>query len=136
MRVRTPLFEEAAALLNYDRRQRKPSLLAFSGALMCAVAVALGAYASHGVADAHAQSNLQTAALYAFGHGVALAALAAGTSRTLGRLALYVLLIGTLLFSGSLALGAIAQVSTRLAPVGGIGLILGWVLWGLDAIRR
>ncbi|MET0814923.1 MAG: DUF423 domain-containing protein [Pseudoxanthomonas sp.] len=103
---------------------------------MCAVAVALGAYASHGVADAHAQSNLQTAALYAFGHGVALAALAAGTSRTLGRLALYVLLIGTLLFSGSLALGAIVQVSTKLAPVGGIGLILGWVLWGLDAIRR
>ena len=123
-------------MLHYDRRQRKPSLLAFSGALFAALAVALGAYAAHGVADAHAQSNLQTAALYAFGHGIALAALAAGTSRSLGRAGLYLLLIGTLLFSGSLALSALTQISARLAPVGGIGLMLGWLLWALDAARR
>lgn len=123
-------------MLNYDRRQRKPSLLAFSGALLAASAVGLGAYAAHGVADAHAQSNLQTAALYAFGHGIALAALAAGTTRTLGRVALYVLLLGSLLFCGSLVLNATAGVSSRLAPVGGISMMLGWVLWALDALRR
>lgn len=123
-------------MLHYDRRQRKPSLLAFAGALFAAFGVALGAYAAHGVADAHAQSNLQTASLYAFGHGIALAALAAGTSRSLGRAGLYLLLMGTLLFSGSLALAALAQISTRLAPVGGIGLMLGWLLWALDALRR
>ncbi len=123
-------------MLHYDRRQRKPSLLAFAGALSAALSIALGAYAAHGVADAHAQSNLQTAALYAFGHGIALAALAAGTARTLGRTGLYLLLIGTLLFSGSLVLGALAQVSTRLAPVGGIALMLGWVVWAFDAVRR
>ena len=131
-----PLPHEAAVLLNYDRRQRKPSLIAFSGALLAAIAVALGAYASHGVADALAQANLLTASLYAFGHGIALAALAAGTTRTLGRLALYVLLVGTLLFSGSLALNALAQMTSKLAPIGGISLMLGWVLWALDALRR
>lgn len=122
--------------MNYDRRQRKPSFLAFSGGLLAAVAVALGAYASHGVADAQAQANLQTASLYAFGHGIALAALAAGTTRTLGRVALYLLLLGTLLFAGSLALSAMAGLSGKLAPFGGISLILGWVLWALDALRR
>ena len=123
-------------MLNYDRRQRKPSLLAFCGALLAASAVGLGAYAAHGVTDAHAQSNLQTASLYAFGHGIALAALAAGTTRALGRVALYVLLLGSLLFCGSLVLNAIAGVSSRLAPVGGISMMLGWVLWALDALRR
>ena len=131
-----PLPDEAAVLLNYDRRQRKPSLIAFSGAVLAAIAVGLGAYASHGVADANAQANLQTASLYAFGHGIALAALAAGTTRTLGRFALYLLLVGTLLFSGSLALNALAQLGSKLAPIGGISLMLGWVLWALDALRR
>lgn len=123
-------------MFNYDRRQRKPSLLAFSGAVLAALSVALGAYAAHGMADAQVQSKLQTATLYAFGHGVALAALAAGTTRSLGRAGLYLLLLGTLLFSGSLALAALVQVSGKLAPVGGISLILGWLVWALDAIRR
>ncbi len=123
-------------MISYDRRQRKPSLLAFSGALLAATAVALGAYSAHGAADAHAQSSLQTAALYAFGHGIALAALAAGTTRSLGRAGLSLLLLGTLLFSGSLVLAVLAQTSTRFAPVGGFCLILGWLLWALDAMRR
>lgn len=123
-------------LLNYDRRQRKPSLLAFAGALLAAFAVALSAYAAHGMADAHAQSSLQTAAIYAFGHGVALAALAAGTTRSLGRAGLFLLLLGTLLFSGSLALNVLAQAGSKLAPAGGISLLLGWAIWALDATRR
>ncbi len=123
-------------LLNYDRRQRKPSLLAFAGALLAALAVGLGAYAAHGVADAGAQSNLQMASLYGFGHGVALAALAAGTARSLGRAGLYLILLGVLLFSGSLALNATAGTGTRLAPAGGIAMMLGWLVWALDAIRR
>ncbi len=134
--ARTPPLDEVAVLLNYDRRQRKPSVLAFAGALLAASAVVLGAYASHGAADAQAQSNLQTAALYAFGHGIALAALAASTARSLGRAGLFLLLLGTLLFSGSLALNALAQFSSKLAPIGGGLLIVGWALWALDAVRR
>ena len=67
---------------------------------------------------------------------LALAALAAGTTRSLGKAGLYLLLLGTLLFSGSLALAAMGQLSTRLAPVGGISLMLGWLLWAGDALRR
>lgn len=122
--------------MNYDRRQRKPSFLALCGGVFAAVAVGLSAYASHGVGDATAQSHLQTAALFAFGHGVALAALAAGTTRRMGKAGLSLLLLGTLLFAGSLALGALGGASTRLAPAGGIALMAGWLLWAVDAVRR
>jgi uncharacterized membrane protein YgdD (TMEM256/DUF423 family) len=123
-------------VLNYDRRQRKPSFLALCGGLLAAASVALSAYAAHGMSDAHAQSNLQTAALYAFGHGIALAALTAGTVRTMGRIALALLLVGTLVFAGSLALNALAGFSTQAAPAGGVMLILGWAIWAFDAVRR
>ncbi|MBN6149420.1 DUF423 domain-containing protein [Xanthomonas sp. AmX2] len=123
-------------MLNFDRRSRKPSWLACAGGMLAAVAIGLSAYASHGVAEPLAQSHLQTAALYAFGHGLALAALGRSSERALGRTGLALLLLGTLLFAGSLAGNALAQWPTRLAPVGGVTLMLGWVLWALDALRR
>ncbi|WP_313458250.1 DUF423 domain-containing protein [Stenotrophomonas sp.] len=123
-------------MLNLERRARKPSLLACLGGLLAATAVGLSAYASHGISDALAQSHVSTAALYAFGHGVALAVLGASQQNRVGRLALYVLLLGTLLFSGSLVGGALWQLPTSLAPVGGSALILGWVVYGLNALRR
>lgn len=123
-------------MLNLERRARKPSLLACFGGLLAATAVGLSAYASHGIADPLAQSHVTTAALYAFGHGVALAVLGPTQQNSLGKLALYVLLIGTLLFSGSLVAGALWKLSTQLAPVGGTALILGWLAYGLNALRR
>lgn len=119
-----------------DRRSRKPSLLACIGALLAATAIGLAAYAAHGVADPQVQSRLQSAALYAFGHGVALAVLGALAERTLAKLALCVLLVGTLLFSGSLVGGALWHWSTRLAPAGGIAMMAGWVLFAVNAMRR
>jgi len=47
-----------------------------------------------------------------------------------------VLLLGTLLFSGSLVAGALWQLRTGLAPVGGTALMLGWVVYALNALRR
>jgi uncharacterized membrane protein YgdD (TMEM256/DUF423 family) len=123
-------------MLNLERRTRKPSLLAGLGGLLAATAVGLSAYASHGIADPLAQSHVNTAALYAFGHGVALAVLGPTQQNTLGRLALYVLLIGTLLFSGSLVAGALWKLSTQLAPIGGTALMVGWLAYGLNALRR
>ena len=122
--------------MNYDRRQRKPSFLALGGGLLAALAVGLSAYASHGIAEAQAQSHVQTAASYAFGHGLALAALAPSTTRRMGKAALGLLLLGTRLFAGSVVGGALFGLPTRLAPAGGIALMLGWVVWGVDAIRR
>ena len=123
-------------MLNLERRARKPSLLACFGGLLAATAVGQSAYASHGITDPLAQSHVTTAALYAFGHGVALAVLGPTQQNSLGKLALYVLLIGTLLFSGSLVAGALWKLSTQLAPVGGTALMLGWLAYGLNALRR
>lgn len=119
-----------------ERRKNKPSFLAFCGGLLAAVAVGLSAYASHGVTEPLAQSHLNTAALYAFGHGVALAALGAKTQHPLGRIALCVLLLGTLLFSGSLAGNVLMKWPTSLAPFGGMTLMGGWVLLAFSALKR
>ncbi|MCD9087514.1 DUF423 domain-containing protein [Stenotrophomonas sp. SY1] len=119
-----------------ERRGRKPSFLAFCGGLLAAVAIGLSAYASHGVAEPLAQSHLNTAALYAFGHGAVLVALGASSISMFGRVALYVLLVGTLLFSGSLIGNVLMKWPTTLAPAGGITLMVGWVLLALSAVRR
>ncbi len=109
--------------------------LAANGALCAAAAVALSAYASHAV-EGIAQSRLQTAALFAFGHGVALAVLAPTTTRVLGRLALMALYLGVLLFSGSLVFNVLAQWPVTLAPFGGMLLIAGWIAYAIDLLRR
>ncbi len=111
------------------------SWLAANGALCAACAVALSAYAAHAVQGAD-QVRLHTAAFFAFGHGAALAALAPAASRGLARSALALLFLGVLLFSGSLTFKAIAQWPTTLAPMGGMLLIVGWVLYAVDAMRR
>lgn len=118
-----------------DRRQRRPSLLGFAGGVLAAAAIALSAWAAHSP-ELAAKGSLQTASLYAFGHGVALAALAGNAHRLLPRVALYVLLVGTLLFCGSLAAGALAGASTRAAPAGGVAMIAGWLLFAFNALRR
>lgn len=110
-------------------------LLAAAGAVLAALAVALSAYAAH-VADPAGQSRLQTAAMYAFGHGVALAALAPWARRRLGRWALGALLLGTAVFAGGLACAYFLGSSTRLLPYGGSLMILAWLVYAIDALRR
>jgi len=110
------------------------SLIAL-GALLAACGVALSAYAAHGVEDV-ARANLQTAALFALLHGIALAALPRSVSRRIGLLALATLALGTLLFSGSLFAHHALGWPTRLAPTGGTLLIAGWLLYAIDALRR
>lgn len=109
--------------------------LPFSGAMLAAAAVALSAYASHG-ADVAARDQLALAAAFAFGHGLALAALGARVSRRLGMVALSALLLGTLLFAGSLVAAQLLGMTTRLAPFGGMLLIAGWLLHAVDALRK
>lgn len=109
--------------------------LAASGAVIAAAAIALAAYASHAVHGVD-QSRLQTAAVFAFGNGLALAALAPSTTRTLGQLALFALLLGLVLFSGSLTASVLARWPTTLAPMGGLLMIGGWLALAVDFIRR
>jgi uncharacterized membrane protein YgdD (TMEM256/DUF423 family) len=115
---------------------RTGAWLAAAGAVLAALAVGLSAYAAHGVADAHARGNLQLASLYAFGHGIALAALAPAAARRVPLLALAGLLAGTLLFAGSLAFAALLGWPTRLAPLGGTVLMASWLLYAVGVARR
>ncbi len=103
--------------------------------MLVAGSVALAAYAAH-VVEPGAQVRLQSAAWFAFGHGIALAALAPHASRRLGVLALASLLLGTLMFSGSLVGAHLFALPTALAPYGGGLMILSWLLWAADSVRR
>lgn len=108
--------------------------LAAAGALACGVAVALAAYASHGL-DGQAAHRAGLAALFAFGHGLALLLLAPTAGRW--RLAaLGVLGLGLLLFAGSLLGAALWSMPTTFAPAGGLLLMLGWLMIAGDALRR
>ena len=126
-----------------DPRQAAPSrrglslfgrLVAAAGALCAGACVGLAAYASHG-AEGQAASWLQTAALFGFGHGVALALLAPAAVRALRLAAAGLLLLGMLLFSGSLVAAALLGWPTALAPFGGTLMMLGWLLLAADLAR-
>ncbi len=105
------------------------------GALLAGLAVALSAYASHAV-DGSARANLLTAAAFAFGHGVALIALAGTAARRIGAIATALLLAGVLMFSGALVAKSLFGASSAIAPYGGSLLMLGWLLHAIDAWRR
>lgn len=105
------------------------------GAVLAAAAVALAAYASHATRTPDTRMHLQTAAAFAFGHGAALCVLGNEAPRLLLRIALRALLLGTLLFAGSLAGAEFFGWPTRLAPAGGMLLIGGWLLVAIDRLR-
>ena len=111
-------------------------LSGFFGALFAAAAVALSAYASHAAIEPAARERLLMAAVFAFGHGIALAALARNGAHWLGGVALIALGMGVVLFSGSLVGGAVFHASTAFAPAGGMLAIGGWLLFALHSLRR
>lgn len=109
--------------------------VAAMGAVLAATAVALAAYASH-AATPEDRVRLFLSAAFAFGHGATLAVAAMHCARRIERMALVALLVGTLLFAGSLAAGVLVDGSTRLAPVGGVLLIVGWIGLAIERMRR
>lgn len=111
-------------------------LLPAAGALLAAAAVALSAYAAH-ASDGAAQARLQQAALMAFGHGIALVALGLQPLGAIARAMLAAMLLGVVLFSGSLVLSHAMGWPTRLAPLGGGLMMLSWIgLGGVIATGR
>ena len=110
-----------------------PKLSAMAAAI-CALSVALGAYASHVAAPTDKQ-RLALAALFAFGNALALIVVAPRGS-ALARAAQLALLCGIVLFSGSLAAAGLFATGTAAAPFGGSLLILGWLLLAADYWRN
>lgn len=111
-------------------------VLAVAGALFGLAAVALGAFGAHGLearVEADRLETWATAAQYLAWHAPALLALAALTGQRTSRLlaaAGFCLIAGTLLFSGSLFLLVLSDISAwgAVTPFGGVTLVVGWGL--------
>ena len=109
------------------------------------LAVALGAFAAHGLQDAVSERALhavQTGAGYALAHAVALLALAAAGNRG-GRLLRYAgwaFTLGVACFSGSLFILGLTDFAAAIGPLplitplGGVLLLIGWALVFMDGL--
>ncbi|MDN6180027.1 MAG: DUF423 domain-containing protein [Halomonas subglaciescola] len=111
-------------------------------ALLGASAVALGAYAAHGMAawaDQAAVATVNTAVRYQMWHTLALSGAlvwqqCAPQMRLCPVIALW--LCGTAAFSGSLYALAFTELAVGLiTPLGGLLLITGWLALGVAALR-
>ena len=119
--------------------------MAGGGALLAALAVALGAFGAHALKGALAPAMLavyETAARYQMYHALGLVAAAcAGLARwaDLRRAwwACVLFLSGTLLFSGSLYALALTGTAAfgAVTPAGGLAFLAGWVLLALSFLR-
>lgn len=113
-----------------------------AGALLGALAVALGAFGAHALKDYLASINradtFETAVKYQFYHALALVLVGilskefpSGAMEWSGRL----LFVGSLIFCGSLYLICFTGITKfgAVAPIGGLSLILGWLMlfWGV-----
>ena len=106
-------------------------------ALLGLTAVALGALAAHAVAEPQAAQALERASLYQLIHALVLL-YATGLSGKAALLARLLLLVGIVLFCGSIELKYLFAVpqAVIVAPTGGIALMLGWLMLGVSALTR
>jgi uncharacterized membrane protein YgdD (TMEM256/DUF423 family) len=110
-------------------------LLAAAAALMGAAGVGASAMASHGGYG----DNLKTAAEFALLHGGLIAALCLVRQPPLATVAAAaVMLAGSLLFCGDLALRAVTgqAMFPMAAPAGGMLLMGGWALLAISALLQ
>ncbi len=110
-----------------------------------ALAVCLGAFGAHGLKnrlDAYSMTVYEKAVFYHFIHalGILLVSLLARTNAISvagqARVA-WLLLIGIVIFSGSLYALAISGVRMlgAITPIGGLAFILGWLVLAYEAFR-
>jgi uncharacterized membrane protein YgdD (TMEM256/DUF423 family) len=111
------------------------------GALSALVAVALGAMGAHGIPlDDAARSTFETANRYHMWHALGVIAIALATTRIEGKLivvAAALLFAGQILFPGALYLSSLMGDRTfaGVAPVGGVALMAGWLVFAIAALR-
>ncbi|MFT6407154.1 MAG: uncharacterized membrane protein YgdD (TMEM256/DUF423 family) [Arenicella sp.] len=124
---------------------KQVQIIALLGALLCLLAVAIGAFGAHAFKDilvANQKAGVYDLAnRYQFYHGLALLLIAALFNRSdvkpnLKALAV-LMFIGTLIFSGSLYLLALLNITWlgAVTPIGGILLLIAWLLLLLQIIK-
>lgn len=119
---------------------RADGRLAATGAALAGLAVALGAFGSHALADrldSEALGWWQTAVHYLLPHAVAVLAIGLSGGPEL-RLPGWLLVSGAALFAATLfvmALGGPRWLGAA-TPVGGMAMIAGWAMLAWRALRR
>ncbi len=114
------------------------------GAFMAFLAVLTGAFAAHGLKDTLSQYELEifkTGVLYQMMHALGLILVGALKQHTSDRsltFAAILMLLGIILFSGSLYTLSISGVRWlgMITPVGGVCFLLAWLLVSLSFFRR
>lgn len=100
-------------------------------------AVALGAVAAHVIADSKAVASLEKAAIYQLIHVIVLLFLVRSQIR-FAQACRWLFLTGIILFCGSIEMKYLLDIqgATRVAPAGGVFLMLGWVVLGVSGVCR
>jgi uncharacterized membrane protein YgdD (TMEM256/DUF423 family) len=111
-----------------------------AAALSGLIAVAAGAYGSHGL-ESDAARWMETGSRYQMWHGLALLAvllLRRNDGAILLRGACWAFLAGMLLFSFSLYLMALTGIAAfgSITPFGGLSFMLGWIALALYGLTR
>lgn len=112
------------------------------GSINMALVVALGAFGAHGLEGKIAEKLMgywQTAVEYHMAHALGLIVLGLFASKfttipSLLKTACWLLLIGIILFSGSLYIMALTEAKLGLiTPTGGVAFVVGWILAAIAA---
>lgn len=104
------------------------------------VAVALGAFGAHALESGFDEKQAgwwETATLYLLVHAALATALSAADGDRFSAAA-FVLLLGAIVFSGTLYLMALGgpRWLGAVTPIGGLGLLAGWALIAASAMRE
>ena len=121
-----------------------------TAAVVAGLGVVLGAFGAHALKDRLVEAgqleNWHTAVRYQMWHALALLVWAThrdrsgetARGRTGGSSVAWCFSIGTLFFSGSLyclSLGVLGKVMGPITPLGGLILIIGWLLFAVGSLR-
>ncbi|WP_088330806.1 DUF423 domain-containing protein [Lacimicrobium sp. SS2-24] len=114
-----------------------------AGAFLAMTAVMLGAFAAHGLKgrlEENMMSAFQTAVQYQLWHSLALILLVAlyrHQPQPMLQWSAISILVGVILFSGSLYLLALTGVRGfgPITPIGGVAMIIGWFLLLIASVR-
>lgn len=112
--------------------------LPFLAAIGAFLAIAFGAFGSHGLSDPQAKAWAATGTQYLLPHAVAVFALAGWRNSRAMAAAAAILLLGAAIFSFSLyglALG-MPRFLGMVAPVGGTLMLAGWLMVAFAVAKR
>jgi uncharacterized membrane protein YgdD (TMEM256/DUF423 family) len=111
------------------------------GAILTGLGVVFGAFGAHALKDsltAEAMAVFETAVRYQMYHGIGIMALAATPiAKNLTR-AFQCLVLGTIVFSGSLYALVFTGVKIfgAITPIGGVLMIIGWIITAKKALQK